>query len=497
MLHFLQPIWLLAFAGIIFPVIIHLWNIREGKTLTIGSISLLVENARQQARSFRLKDILLLILRCLIITSLAVLLAKPVWQKQLHVKDEKGWVLLDKKNINESYSHFKPSIDSLRLAGVEFHYFNKGFEKVNLEEVLKQHTDSSDEELPYWTLLKQLNEKVPADLPIYLFTDQRLSRFKGSRPDLAMDLRWISYTSRDTSSHNIIVARLSIMDSIQAVVAHSTSTALQYEIKNVSPRGSAEFKLRNQSGELLIADTTNTNNTIEVDTGTLTIIIYTDTFLKDADYVEAAIDAIRQFGKYKIQVEVITSLDKLPTNYDWLFWLSTKTIPDTLIKNHVFIYEKGKEKQVQSWINNGNDMAGYHSILLFKQYSINNANVPGKIIWSNGFGEPILSLQKKRSVVYHFYSRFNPAWNDLVWDAYFPQMIFELMLQKKLLYYPNDQRIIDVHQMQPTIITQSNNYFKQKFVKNTDLSKVLWIAAFLLFAIERYISLASKKEVYA
>ena len=50
-------------------------------------------------------------------------------------------------------------------------------------------------------------------------------------------------------------------------------------------------------------------------------------------------------------------------------------------------------------------------------------------IWRDGFGDPVLSLEKQeQSNLYHFYSRFDPAWSDLVWSDDFPKMLLKLIV---------------------------------------------------------------------
>ena len=141
MFQLLQPIYLFAIAGILIPVIIHLWNIREGKILKVGSISLLQETARHQARSLKLKDLLLLLLRCLLIIILSFLLAEPVWKKQRSSTNEKGWVLIEKGGVAEAYQQYKAIIDSLKNAGFQFRYFNGGFPAQDWEKVLRVNDD--------------------------------------------------------------------------------------------------------------------------------------------------------------------------------------------------------------------------------------------------------------------------------------------------------------------------------------------------------------------
>src|SRR6202000_2638344 len=131
-----NPIWLFALAALSIPVAIHLWNIRQGKTLKVGSISLITVSSQKRSRSLKLHDLLLLLLRCLLLALLAFVLTMPFWQRNINPSSIKGWVMIPKENLKESYQKFKPEIDSLTKAGFEFHYFNKGFEKRKLSEVL-------------------------------------------------------------------------------------------------------------------------------------------------------------------------------------------------------------------------------------------------------------------------------------------------------------------------------------------------------------------------
>ena len=132
MFQFLQPIWLSALAGIVIPVVIHLWNQRPGKVLKVGSVSLVTENLQRYQNRIQLSEILLLILRCLLISFIALALTDPEWRSS-GGSQAKGWVLMDRKEISNTYQHFKPSIDSLLLAGYEFHFFEEGFKKEKLD----------------------------------------------------------------------------------------------------------------------------------------------------------------------------------------------------------------------------------------------------------------------------------------------------------------------------------------------------------------------------
>src|SRR4051812_26169096 len=119
---FLNPLWLFAIAAVSIPVIIHLWNIKSGKTLKIGSIALISAAAKKSSRSLVINNKLLLAVRCLLLIILALLLSMPVWQSRFDNSKTKGWLLIPRENLSESYRKFKPLVDSLTRAGYQFHY---------------------------------------------------------------------------------------------------------------------------------------------------------------------------------------------------------------------------------------------------------------------------------------------------------------------------------------------------------------------------------------
>ena len=171
MLQLLQPIWLWAGAGIIIPILIHLWHIKKGKTLKVGSIIFLQERSKQQSTSLKISDWLLLILRCLLIILLVILMAEPQLQQTSKTEKQKGWLLINTTNFSETYQHFKPTIDSLLQKNYELHSFNAGFNIVALKDSLVLQLTTSKASISYWQLTKQLDEKLTGNNPIYLFTN--------------------------------------------------------------------------------------------------------------------------------------------------------------------------------------------------------------------------------------------------------------------------------------------------------------------------------------
>ena len=354
-------------AGIIIPVLIHLWNQKPGKILKIGSIALLTESSKQYARSFRLNELLVLLLRCLLIIFLALVLAKPQWLQPFNPVKQKGWILADKQNLSQVYTHFKPMIDSLIKAGFEFHDFNTGFKKEKLEEALKSSADTTGKNaVSYWSLIADLDEKIPSKFPLYLFTGSSLKNFRGNKPNSSLDLNWHTYIDTDAVSVSINAAYLISPDSARLVMTNSRPSSTFYTTEDitVSKNQNPDFHITNTENTLLVSF--HDSKPVSIDTSTLHISIFTDSYIHDARYLQAAIEAIQQFSRKKIKVTVINNEANIPSKQDWLFWLSAQPLKNIDQANNILTYEKGKEQTVHSWLTAKNMQLASQRISLYK-----------------------------------------------------------------------------------------------------------------------------------
>lgn len=473
-----------------------MWNNRKGRTLKVGSILLLQENVTQQARSLRLTELLLLMLRCLLIILLAFLLARPVWKSNLTSANEKGWLLIEKQDIQETYKNFKPAIDSLLSAGFKFHYFNSGFKAAKLEDALKNtEVTQNEKDNSYWALLKQLNEQVPADLPVYLFTNNQLNKFEGTRPEVSMNLQWSTYSSEDTIANVLAAVYKTGADSLRVIKAMGKPTATLYTSENIPGGENSAYKLIHDNGKTLMTLTSDTNTKVEVDTSRLDITIYTDVLNIEANYLKAAIEAIRHYTQRKINVSIVNDPQAIKGEDDWLFWLSEKNLPAQPLPARIFAYAKGKQEVINSWIQPTNNFAVNDEVISLAKVIRNTALANGfEKIWQDGFGNAVLRVEKTTPLVYRFSSRFNPEWNDLVWSPRFVEMMFDLLILPGADIKNFDKRMIDITQYQPYIAAETKAFDKEKFVQITDLTKLFWLIAFVIFCSERYLSLISQKQ---
>lgn len=497
MFEFVQPLWMLAASGIIIPVLIHLWNVREGKTLKIGSVSLLVQSSRQAARSFRLREIPLLVLRCLVILLLSTLMAEPYWLQTRKPTQQKGWILLEKTSSREVYARFRTQIDSLAKAGFQLHYFENGFPLTNMENI-QTAQDSGYTTSSYWTLLQTLHRQVPLNMPVYLYTGNRLNRFTGNRPQLVMNLHWQTYTPADSLSAWLVSAQLTSSDSIKITKAACRPEALEYTNEYIAATRAAQsgYTLDFGHGKLLLSSAGSLNSSpVEVDTAAMRMMIYTDRYGSDAAYLQAAIRAVQQYSNRRIQVQLTSRAGNMPLGYDWLFWLSDKPLPPSIACSNIFLYTTGKQQQMHSWMMQHDVESSAEPIAVYKTIADTANTGTAEVIWDDGFGYPLLTKRMENNkAVFSFYSRFNPQWNDLPWSSRFPVWLLQILLpeqQDESLGY-KDKRTIDEQQLAPFITQAGNTATAKDEVQKTGLSKALWVAAFITLLLERIISFRNK-----
>jgi hypothetical protein len=85
-MSFLNPLLLIATLGVALPIFAHLLNRYKVKRTDWAAMQFLNRNVRVRSRQLRLKDIILLCLRCLALLFLVVALAKPSW------RDGASWI---------------------------------------------------------------------------------------------------------------------------------------------------------------------------------------------------------------------------------------------------------------------------------------------------------------------------------------------------------------------------------------------------------------------
>ena len=496
-MSFLSPIWLLSIAAISIPVFIHLWNVRPGKTRKVGSVALIEASSRKRSRSLKLLDILLLLIRCLLLFVLGFVLAMPYFQNQAGISKSKGWLLIPQEDFKEAYQRFKPKADSLLKMGYELHYFDRGFEKINLSQALADTaTMKSETAVSYWSLLQQLDRRTPASLPVFLLTPDRLNSFSGNKPNIALKLQWQTYTPADSTVTRIARAWFTDKKDLYILTGTSKPSGTYYNGETINPQAlaNAGYNLQINNGRATISLKNASQPPVEIDTAALKIDVFESSTQEDARYIKAALQTVSQFTRQNIIIKPYGKTYNGPIKKDWLFWLSDQPVDKQIMDNyhHVLVYDSGKTTNFNTWIKIGN--AGLQTLSMYK--SIVPGTYMGEGIWFDGFGQPVLTYEPKgETMLYHFYSRFNPAWNDLVWSADFPKIMVQLIMPVNNVLNDAgcDRRRIDKLQIMPNNTRESNiSISSNKTI--TDITHYLWLFLAFVFILERWMSYKKSAE---
>lgn len=470
MISFASSIWLWAAAGIGIPVLIHLWNIRKGRTKKIGSITFFTETAVSRAKSVQLSDLFLLMIRCLLFLMLALFVARPFLSTR-STSNQKGWLLIERSHAGSLYQVYGKEIDSLLEKDFELHEFGGDLGLMKLSDSATQEMS----ERGYWDLLRKLDKIVPAGIPVYIYSGNQLSRFTGDRPIVSLDVHWKTWATNGTTTW-IESAYVDNTDSVVVVTGRATeeSTSFSHLVlpKNAG-RGWGDKPVIEYEGK-----------TAAVDTTSLTIGIYAEPGINDGSYLSGAIEAVRESSRRKIKLISVKS-GEAPRGLDWLFWLSTQKLPEQIKANNTFIYGSGQTKKVHTSFPID---AGGSLIPVYQLHP--SVEGDGLKAWRTGTGETIMTFDV-RANRYSFYSRFDPAWNDWVWREEFPQFVLELLYPRMQLA-KIDNRIIDPLQLMPVISKKGSA--KAALVRK-DVSQWFWFIAFGLFLLERLIVYRRQKKI--
>jgi Aerotolerance regulator N-terminal len=471
--YFSEPFWLWISAGIVVPILIHLAKGQAGKTLRIGSIRLIRENIISPSSSLKIRERLLLLLRCLGILLAAFFLAGPGWKHPISSRNAKGWILLEKNRTVHALEPHQLLIDSLVSSGFELRLLENDFPKTRLNDTVSNSVDSNLLVFSgYWQLLKDLEKKLPPGLPLYLFTGNQLSRFTGPRPDLSLNLHWFFLNATDTIHSWTSCAYASSADSIMKVTGNSRPSATWFQ--NTSFSGT-------DYNELL------TDEHILTDTNTLIVDVYGESGNPDADYILTALQAVRQYTNHRIKISLIKNADSLHANADWIFWLSDKPFPAFSHPRNLFLYKNGEPVNSDSHIytRDGHEPDG----LALNRIIPSSADTSSENIWTDGMGRPLLTRNNKGFTRYVFYSRIDPAWNELPWSAGLPRFLLQLLYPEQLSTRDllQDQRKIDPHQAMPVLRSAGLSPDKMIF-QYEDLSPYFWVLLLMIFCAERFLS---------
>jgi hypothetical protein len=286
MIQFAQPIFLWALAALAIPIGIHLLSRKEGQVLKMGSLRHLRETSTQQFKGIKLNEILLLALRCLLITLFVGMLAGFHWKD----KGAKRWVLVERGLENQQ--HVKTITDSLISDGYEWRWLQSGFplqEQVSIGEV------------NYWKLISELqNENLAKAI---VFSKSNINSFIGLRPSLPVEFSWLSVSS---DPNQFVLQTLKKDDQYLIREGHLTSDKTYFETlqSNTLP----DSLQVSEQKKLTIA------------------IAHDAAHTQDLQIIKAALKAIEQTVPVNFLINDIAP-SQSSASADWIIWLSDSDLP--------------------------------------------------------------------------------------------------------------------------------------------------------------------------
>lgn len=345
MLQFLQPAYWIAFAGLLVPIIIHLWNRRKGRRVKVGSIELLKVAEEQRLSSIKLSDLWRLFLRLLLLSCFICLMMSPYWRSS--VKQQLGgkWALIDVAYLE--HPALRTITDSLQKNEFEVRLLTQDFPLI-------EYAQNPVLERNYWSLLQDLLDlPVPPD-SVFVLAKAELHHFQGQRPALNIPLNW---KSLPVASPNYFIAKAwRNADELMILIGESDSEGTQFHHQKI-PFENVEgeyqlasfptLEIRQNKEHREVGFLNHRAGFVPVlDSFSFQVYLQSDPdFDLDKAYLAAALRAVNKYLDVSIGIQEQIERTTPPGTQDWLFWLSEKEIPDSLkslFSPNLAIFQPGK-----------------------------------------------------------------------------------------------------------------------------------------------------------
>ena len=311
-MQFLNPIWLWGLTALLVPVGIHLLSRREGNIIKIGSIRHLEETSSKQFKSIRLNEIVLLLLRCSLITLLILDLSGFRLQG---LEFSRKWVLIEPPmNRDKQFTDF---IDSVKREGFEARSLTKEFHELS-------DGISNNKKINYWNILSELKKHSVSQAIVV--ANNYAEGFSGRRPSLPGNLQWLSKSVEPDEF--VLNAIRTPNDSLHVRIGISSPDKTSFFPRAEKAMTGQDF-FKYDSDSAAVEDFKKISIQIVSDSG----------FTRDRKIMIAALRAIDDVIPDNFDIETVFSNNfSTPSKSDWLIWLSNETL--TSAKDNVIYFQQ-------------------------------------------------------------------------------------------------------------------------------------------------------------
>lgn len=510
MLWFSAPFALFALVALTIPLVIHLLHRHPGKRIKVGSIKFLQESQRHRFKSLRLHEVPLLLLRAALVAIVAMLLAQPFWVSSDVSSRHQGaaWALLSPEALAHAQnSPLRDEIDSLKNAGFELRLLAPEFPRLPSYSTSPESQEIED----YWSLLRELEAILPDSSRLVIFASNQIKHFHGERPALRANVTWRMLPETKPMQW-IAAARWLGQDSLLAVTGFSNARQTLFTRGVLHPSGRKRMLTNEhlppmswsravngdqdtlrfwQSGaashanSVLIEPIKNIKHII---------IIHDEQRSDDARYVQAALTAAAEFEYLPIRINLLRP-DQVneAINADLIFWLSEQTVATALLEqiaNGATLIRDAESKQFEPVEREiiFSDAHEQNPPRLLRRVAVTSTRF---VLWRDDADEALLTCERMGAgKLYRYASRFHPLWSELVHHTAFPQWMLQVLEnsrnESRWANMIMDQRTISLSQIMP----HRDKTFApfSAHAGTTSLHLPFWIAALVLFALERWLA---------
>ncbi len=222
---FLQnPLALIALLGLLVPLLIHLWERRQGRRVPVGSIRWLEAAEERQVSRLRFTDRWRWLLRSLIVVLFVLLLAGAGWRSSEPAPVTRHWVLVEPLPME---GELDGVLDSLRGAGRNVRWLAAGFPDWERDAPPPPYDTTAD----YWSYLREIAMQDGRPDTVTVLARPRLRHFRGERPRLPFLLQWRSLPEEEAQL--FLAAGWRVEDQIRLLLGESSAQGLTFQAVEV------------------------------------------------------------------------------------------------------------------------------------------------------------------------------------------------------------------------------------------------------------------------
>ena len=504
MLQFLSPFALIALSALAIPVVLHLWR-PPPRTVRLGTLRFFSGPAVRRLTKLRWREHLLLLVRLLLVALLAFVLAQPLWKKAAPTGPQRWAVVEPGFEVREDALR---RLHDLRDQGFEIRELAGGFRKVPPSQRVSAGPDPQD----VWSLLREVDARLPVGSTVAVFASNRLSTLSGERPVMHhCTVEWISSEAEEVAPAIWISSAEAANDGkIRVTIGRSNAALTDRVVVSVERRPAVTALAPPLDGwSVEISDTATGDASARLvreperakpgesmpvaqPIGLRVAIVHAPDRTEDARYVRAAVEAIGEVSGREIDV------NSTAESADCIFWLNDLAPPPDIL-NQIATSgatllsdaESSREKAV-SVITAIEAEPLDDGVALFRRVAPSQSGVA---VWRDGFGTPLLSLgHQGRGRHFWWLSRFHPEWNDLPRNSALAAALRPLLLADTAdsrRDRQHDQRRADVAQARPSDPVEPRprpDFRVDAPAELIDLHDAMWLGCVALFLLERFLS---------